>query len=605
MSALPRFDRKFLEGQEHFTVIGSGALGGKAQGLLGIRAVLDQQLDTSAFPGICVEIPRLTVLATDLFDDFMAMNGLRYEDLAERPDRAIALAFQKASLPPSLVGDLRALVARMHTPLAIRSSSLLEDAMYQPFAGVYLTKMIPNLEMDPDARFRKLVEAIKLVYASTFFSGARDYLRAADRTSADEKMAVIIQEVVGHRHGDRFYPHVSGVARSHNFYPAGNARPKEGVVLLALGLGRTIVEGGRAWSYSPAFPRAKPPFNSVRDLLQQTQTKFWAVRMGKPPEYDPVKETEYLVHPDLEDAEEDGALDWVASTYDPASDRIVAGLNADGPRVLDFAPLLVSERLPLNRALTALLACCEHALGTEVEIEFAATFGTPGSAPGAILPAAASDVLAGPGERTAHLGFLQVRPLVVSSEAVDIPAELLASEDALVSTESALGNGTNDHLTDIVYLRPDRFDTAQTHAMAGELEQINRRLQEEGRSYVLLGFGRWGTSDPWLGVPVQWGQIAQARVIVEASLPQCEPDPSQGSHFFHNVTSFRVLYFSVRHRSSRAIDWDWLAGRPAVQETRFARHVRLERPLRVAVDGRTGRGVILRPVEHGNPRSRG
>lgn len=575
---LPPFDRHFFDGTESFTVIGSGAIGGKARGLADIREALTSQLDAGAFPGVEVVIPTLTIIATDAFDRFLEINQLRELALSDEPDHHIARAFQAGELPVDLAGDLRALVNKVHQPLAVRSSSLLEDAMDHPFAGVYETKMIPNNQHDPDQRFRRLVEAVKFVWASTFFRGAKDYIRVTSRLPQEEKMAVVIQEVVGRRHRDLFYPDLAGVARSYNFYPTGHARPKEGVVSLALGLGKTIVDGGRSWTYSPAYPRANPPYNNIRDLMQQTQLRFWAVNMGKPAEYDPTRETEYLVEADLETAETDDVLGALASVYDPGSDRIVNSLAACGPRILTFAPILVSERVPLNRTVTAILSCCEHAAGAEVEIEFAVTFPEDGSCP-------------------ARLGFLQVRPMAVSNDQVDIPAESMDGPDVLAAGETALGNGTIGNIRDIVYIKPAAFDAACTQAMASEVEGINRGLVTEGRPYLLAGFGRWGTSDPWLGVPVRWSQISGARAIIESSLPGLEADPSQGSHFFHNVTGFRVLYFTVKHTGKYRVDWAWLDRQASSAETRFVRHVRLEAPIIVTVDGRTGRGLIVRPPD--------
>lgn len=578
---LPRFDRHFFDGTESFTVIGTGAIGGKARGLADIREALASQLDAGAFPGIDVVIPTLTIIATDVFDQFLQINKLHEIALSDEPDHRIARAFQHGDLPADLVGDLRALVSKVHQPLAVRSSSLLEDAMDHPFAGVYETKMIPNNQHDQDQRFRRLVEAIKFVWASTFFRTAKDYIRVTSRLPEEEKMAVLIQEVVGRRHADLFYPDLAGVARSYNFYPTGHARPKEGVVSLALGLGKTIVDGGRSWTYSPAYPRAAPPYNNIRDLMQQTQLDFWAVNMGKPAEYDPLRETEYLVKADLEVAEADDVLGMLASAYDAGSDRLVSSLATPGPRILTFAPILVSERVPLNRAIIAVLSCCERATGAEVEVEFALTFPEEGSA-------------------RVRLGFLQVRPMAISNDEVDIPAEMMSGPDVLAAGETALGNGTISTIRDIVYLRPAAFDAAQTRTMATEVEAMNRELVAEGRPYLLVGFGRWGTSDPWLGVPVLWSQISGARAIIESSLPNIEADPSQGSHFFHNVTGFRVLYFTVKHTGRYRVDWDWLDRQPAAAETPFVRHLRLEAPLIAKVDGRTGRGIIVRSSDEGD-----
>ncbi len=421
--------------------------------------------------------------------------------------------------------------------------------------------------------FRKLVEAIKFVYASTFFKDAKSYIRSTKKTSQDEKMAVIIQEVVGNRHGERFYPDISGVARSYNFYPSGHAVPKDGVVSLALGLGKTIVDGGISWSYSPAYPRSNPPYGTVRDLLKQTQSDFWAVNMGKPPAFDPINETEYLVKADLDAAETDGTLIHVASTYDPESDRLIMGIGDSGPRVVTFSPILVAERFPINDLVRSLMSTCESAVGAEVEIEFAITVDPDDP-------------------RHLRFGFLQVRPLVVMDDQVTVDLEDLTRGHVLAASEAALGNGTSDEMLDVVYLRPETFDTTHSRTIGAQIETINRSLFDAGRPYLLIGFGRWGSSDPWLGIPVKWGQIAGARAIIESSLPEINADASQGSHFFHNLTSFRVFYFSVRHTDKYKIDWAWLNRQEIVFETEFVRHVRLSAPLHARVDGRSGRGVI-------------
>ncbi len=583
MSAdVPLFDRSFGADAPRLSRIGRGELGGKASGLVALARILEEEFTGRELPGrdlsgIEVAIPRLVVLATGMFDEFVARNRLHELPLDELSDERIADAFQHGDLPVEMTGDLRAIVEQIKTPLAVRSSSLLEDALEQPFAGVYGTKMTPNNEHEPDARFRRLVEAIKFVWASTWFRGARDYRRAAGRTTADEKMAVIVQDVCGFRHGDRFYPDVSGVARSYNFYPASGARPEDGVVSLALGLGKTIVDGGMAWSYSPAQPARTPPFGSVQELIAGTQNRFYAVNMGKVVYYDPVNEVEFLVHADLQQAEEDGTLRYVASTYDGGRDRLVPGVGARGPRVLNFAPLLVLREFPLNDAVRALLAAGEAAAGAKVEIEFAAAIER--------LPA---------GDRRVRIGFLQVRPLAVSNEMVDIGTAELHGPGALVASTRAMGNGERDDLQDVVYVKRAGFDPLVTPEIAKELDAVNRALVDAGRTYVLVGFGRWGSSHPSLGIPVWWSQISNARAIVEATLPGMDVEPSQGSHFFHNLSAFRVAYFMVRHDEAGAIDWDALDALPAAAETPHVRHVRLPAPLCVRVDGRTGRGVILR-----------
>ncbi|MFH1279140.1 MAG: PEP/pyruvate-binding domain-containing protein [Candidatus Eisenbacteria bacterium] len=570
---LPQYGRRFFGAAETFTRIGEGAIGGKAAGLRLIHDHILPAVEPDEFPSIEVVVPTLTVLTTNLYDAFVERNGLDPSSLAELPDDRIAHELQKADLPAEFVGDLWGIVDRVRAPLAVRSSSLLEDALQHPFAGVYATKMTPNNQPDVEARFRRLVEAIKFVYASTHFRAARSYLRSIRQPAGSEKMAVIVQEIVGTRWNDRFYPHVSGVARSYNYYPTGHGEPKDGVVSLALGLGKQIVDGGLSWNYAPPYPRAPAPFGGVRDLLRNTQSKFWAVHMGRPPMPDPIRETEYLVEADLEAAEADGTLGRLASTYDAASDRVRPGIGAKGPRVLDFAPLLASEDPPLNDLIRRLLSVAEEKSGAAVEIELALT-------------------LPGPGREKARLGVLQVRPMMVSEGDVDLAGADLDRPGTLLASEQALGNGVRDDIMDVVYLKPGAFEARHTPRIAEDLDAVNRSLLDENRPYLLIGFGRWGSSDPWLGVPVEWGQISGVRAIVEATLPDMTPDLSQGSHFFHNMIGFQVLYLSVGHTGPHRIDWEWLDRRKTVSETDFVRHVRLERPLRIEVDGRHARGWV-------------
>lgn len=567
---IPEFGRQFFDPEKRLTYIGRGGIGGKAQGLSFIHEVLREKFCAANFPDLEVGVPTLTVLRTDFFDAFMKRNDLYGIALSDEPDDRIAHVFQRADLPVELLGDLRSLVQEVKQPLAVRSSSLLEDALHEPFAGIYETKMTPNNQPDPDVRFRKLTEAIKLVYASTFFKAAKDYRKATGHNAGDEKMAVIIQEVVGRRHDERFYPEISGVARSYNFYPLRPAKPEEGVVSLALGLGKTIVDGGMCWTYSPAQPHAAPPFGSISEWLKGTQTDFWAVNMGKPPVFDPIRETEYLIKSNLADAEYDGTLRHLASTYDARSDRIVMGTGVTGPRVLTFAPLLILNDIPLNDLIRHLLKICQETLGAAVEMEFAVTF------------------------NPTRFGFLQVRPMVVSHEVVEISEDEMHGDAVLLASKTVLGNGVINSICDVVYVRPETFEAKNTPAIAGELETINRNLVEAARPYLLVGFGRWGSSDPWLGIPVNWPQISGAKVIVEATLPNMDKEVSQGSHFFHNLASFQVCYFTVRHSGKHQIDWEWLGSQSAITETQFVRHVRLRGTLLAKVDGRSGKGVILK-----------
>jgi hypothetical protein len=580
---IPRFDRAFFSSERTFTRIGDGKLGGKTEGLLSIKETLENMQADGAFGPIRVEIPRLTVLATDVFDAFLHRNRLREVALSGQADERIAHAFQQADLPSEVLGDLRGLIEKVHTPLAVRSSSLLEDALGRPFAGVYETKMIPNNQPDPGARFHRLVEATKLIYASTFFRDARAYRRVAGVEDDLEKMAVIIQEVVGERHGDRFYPHLSLVCRSYNYYPTGRARPDQGVVSLALGLGKTIVDGGVCWSYCPAYPTAPPPYGSVSQLLKESQNRFWAVNMGPPPGYDPIAETEYLLEGDLADAEYDGTLKHLVSTYDSASDRLFPGMGNDGPRVLNFASLLQFDDIPVNPAVRRLLEVCEEALQAKVEIELAMA-----------LPGSRDD--------PPRLGFLQVRPMLAPETAVEIKPEEMSGPGVLIASERAMGNGTVESVQDVVFTKPSTFEARCTRAMAVQIEKVNLRLLGEGRPYLLIGFGRWGSSDPWLGIPVTWSQVSGAKAMVEATLPSMNVEPSQGSHFFHNLSSFEVAYFTVGHGvGGGLIDWEQLEGQVTVEETEFLRHVRFSEPLRIRLDGRTGRGIVEAPAAQAAP----
>jgi hypothetical protein len=583
---LPPFDRNFWDGEFRFTRIGSGALGGKASGLVFIKDFLSEAIDPQHFSGIEVNVPTMAVIATDCFSEFVERNHLLELPFEELADDRIGHAFEQADLPAELLGDLRALSEQVKTPLAIRSSSLLEDALDRPFAGVYATKMIPNNQFDADTRFRRLVEAIKFVYASTYFREARDYIRTTGRDPAEERMAVIVQEVVGRRHGDRFYPDLSGVARSYNFYALAPARPDDGVVNLALGLGKTIVDGGVTWTYSPAYPHKPPPFASVAEMLRGTQNEFWAVNMGKPPAYDPISEVEYLERATLKDAEYDDTLRFVASTYDPGRDRVIPGTGGKGARILNFAPLLQLEQFPLNNLVRALLADAEATLHAKVEIEYAVTIEQPRSGPAEF-----------------RLGFLQVRPMVISDDVVDVTDADLNSPAAVVASDMVMGNGVQGDIEEIIFVRPENFSVMRTPEIAEQLGGFNRHLSELHRPYLLIGFGRWGSSHPSLGIPVDWSQISGACTIVESTLPDMNVELSQGSHFFHNLSSFRANYFMVRHDGPHPINWNWLNQQSVVAETELVRHVRLRDPITIRVDGRTARGVVLADAK--TPREKG
>lgn len=572
------FNRFFFDSSHPATFIGTGSSGGKAQSLQRTNEILASQFNNADFPQIKVNIPTFTVIRTDIFDAFMKSNNLYEISLSQQSDERISHAFQKADLPFNILGDLRALVNEVHTPLAVRSSSLLEDAMYEPFAGIYGTKMTPNNQPDADTRFRKLVEAIKFVYASTFFRTAKNYISATRHRIEDEKMAVIIQEVVGQRHENNFYPQLSGVARSYNFYSTGRALPKDGVVNLALGMGKTIVDGGVVWSYSPAYPNISPPFASYNDMLKNTQIEFWTVNVGKPPGYDPINETEFMKQENIAVADKDGSLAHIASTLDNYSGRLSMGTGVRGARILNFAPLLQLDEIPFNTLIKTLLSLCEKSLNAPVEIEFAMTFNS--------------------GKQACikhRFGFLQVRPMVVSSEKIEITHEEMTSPDILIAATDTLGNGVQDNIHDVLFVIPENFEAKYTTQIVTEIDRINKRLVAENRPYLLIGFGRWGSSDPWLGIPVNWSNVSGVKAIVESTLEKMNVELSQGSHFFHNLTSFGVFYFSVPFTGTHKIDWNWLQRQNTVEKTRHIHHVRIPSPLVIKVDGRSRRGIILKP----------
>ena len=564
------FSLALFSGQRKPSVIGSGSMGGKAQGLARISIHLSEHFEADQFKEMELGIPSMAVILSDVFDTFMHENQVSAEMLLEEPDNRIAHAFQSFDLPFGILGDLKAIIDQIHHPLAVRSSSILEDSLESPFAGVYATKMIPNNESDTDSRFRKLTEAIKFVYASTFFKAAKDYRKAIGKGLLDEKMAVIIQEVVGKPHFERYYPDISGVARSFNYYPPNHSMPEDGIVNLALGLGKAIVDGEPSWWFTPKAPRANPPFLDVSEWLKQTQNKFWSVNLGPPPAYDPINEAEYLIHCGLKEAEYDDTLRSVVSTYDPQNDRINVGLGEVGPRMITFAPILVYKQFPLSDFIKTILNHCKDALNSQVEIEFALTL------------------------HPTRFRLLQVRPLLASDNEIVIEDKEFSGEEVLLASERVLGNGESSSIDHIVFVKPQTFDAKFTPQIAHEIETVNAKAIEGGTHYLLIGFGRWGSSDPWLGTPVSWGQISQAKIIVESTLPEMDKEFSQGSHFFHNITSFGVSYFSVRHSDDHALDWEWLDHQFCVSETKFVKYVKLEKPLTVKVDGRSGRGVIIK-----------
>jgi hypothetical protein len=557
---------------QNISILGDGSFGGKGSGLLFVKNIIDEKINKSQYPEIEINIPHFTILTTSIFDSFIKRNNLLELALSDKDDEFIARHFQKSSLPTEIVGELRTLIHNFHTPLAVRSSSMLEDSLEEPFAGIYETKMIANNSPSIDDRYTILTEAIKFVFSSTYFKAAKNYFKATSHKIENEKMAVVIQDVAGQRHYDRFYPEISGVARSYNYYTSGKSKPEQGVVLLALGLGKTIVDGGIAWNYTPAYPRISAPFSGMSDILKNTQTKFWAVNMGPIFIYDPIKETEYLIESSLQEAEYDDTLKYIASTYNSSSDKLILGTGTDGPRVLNFAPLLQLDDFGFNNYMKDLLRICEDTLGNPVEIEFAMTYNKSNN--------------------KMHFDLLQLRPMMVSKDIIEISDKDLYSDDNLLASDKALGNGFDNDVLDIVFVKKDTFDISKTQQIANEIELTNKNLLLNKKKALFIGFGRWGGSDKWLGIPVNWGQISCAKAIVELTLPDINVDLSQGSHFFHNLISFNVSYFSIHHNSDFKIDWEWMGKQKVIEDLEYVKHIELDKPLNILIDGKKSRGII-------------
>jgi hypothetical protein len=552
-------------------IYGSGGVGGKASGLISMEERLREGGD--GFP-MEVTVPRFSVIGADSFRDFVKRNDLKRYSCSDDPDDRIAMAFIRGEVSPMLAGSLWKYIREVHLPVAVRSSSMLEDDLRTPLAGIYQTKMIPNNQPSDEIRFRKLMEAVKLVWASTYFGDSREFHRGMGTPLHEEAMAVVLQDIVGRRYGDRFYPAVSGVTRTYNFYAFGKSRPEDGVVSLALGLGKTIVDGGMCWAYSPRSPRTPPPFGSAGDMMKNTQNSFWCVNMEKPKEFDPVRETEYMLSCSLKEADYDDTLRLVASTYLPDSDMMVSGTGRDGPRVVNFAPILKDGVIPLNDTLLKVMEACEDAAGSPVEVEFA---------------------MAGPQRGIEPcLGILQVRSISAGGDSVDIPAEEMEGPNTVAVSRRALGNGETT-VKHVVYVKPESFSTSITRAIALEIAAANRTMRDQGLEYLLIGFGRWGSTDPWLGIPVTWGHISGARAVLEISGPRMRVELSQGSHFFHNLSSFGVSYLSVNETLDGPVRWDLIeAGSETVHDSGHVRCVRVPEGLRIRIDGRKGLGVIVK-----------
>ena len=568
-----RFDR-----YSNFARIGEGSLGGKGRGLAFIDNMVKRHPEFEEFENARVAIPKTIVLCTDIFDEFMETNNLYQVALSDVDDDVILRYFVKAKLPDRLVEDFFTFFDAVKSPIAIRSSSLLEDSHYQPFAGIYNTYMIPYLD-DKYEMLRMLSDAIKGVYASVFFRDSKAYMQATSNVIDQEKMAVILQEVVGNQYANRYYPSMSGVARSLNYYPLGDERAEEGTVNLALGLGKYIVDGGMTLRFSPYHPHQILQLSEMEIALRETQTRFYALDLGNGGQNFSIDDGFNLLKLPVKEAEKDGSLNYIASTYDPYDQVIRDGLYPGGRKVITFANILQHDVFPLSRILQLALKYGQEEMRRPVEIEFAAN-------------------LSREKDKTGSFYLLQIRPIVDAKEMLDEDLAAIPDEALLLRSDNSLGHGIMTDITDVVYVKTDHWTASRNPQIASEIEQLNQRFLNEGRNYVLIGPGRWGSSDPWLGIPVKWPHISAARIIVEAGLTNYRVDPSQGTHFFQNLTSFGVGYFTINaYRGEGIYNEAFLNAQPAVSETEFLRHVRFEQPAVVKMDGKKKQGVVLLPQQ--------
>ncbi len=575
------FDRDKFDDYSVFQRIGDGSLGGKARGIAFINTVLKRNRIMFRFDGVVVQIPKSVVLTTDVFERFMEDNDLHDIALSDRGDEEILTHFLRARLPVDIVEDLAALARVFKKPLAVRSSSLLEDSSQQPFAGVYMTYFIPNNSPHVDVRVRELGDAIKGVYASVYYRDSKSYASATQHRVDEEMMAVIVQEVTGTTYDDVYYPNISGVARSLNFYPLEHERTGEGVVNVALGMGKTVVDGQVSLRFSPRYPRKILQLSSTDLALRSTQKMFYAIDLAEGSFRATTDESFNLLHRDIEEAARHRVNRQMVSTYDHQGHAVRDDPMFPGRKLVTFAPVLKYETFPLAEITRSLLELGSQEMNMPVEMEFAVNLDVPEGEPRSFK-------------------VLQLRPIVEEQISEEVRVDGVATEEAIITARTALGNGLYRGLHDIVYVKPDAFEPSRTEAIIQELDALNRCLQDEERNYILVGPGRWGTADPWLGVPVQWANISGARVIVEASLGDFRVDASQGSHFFQNLTMFHVAYLSVDPSAGDGTyDVEYLDAVPACHEDAFLRHLRFDSPIVVRIDGRQSgdsvKAVVLKP----------
>ena len=539
--------------------------------------VIKLRPDFNRFPNAKVQIPKTVVLCTDVFDSFMEQNNLYQIALSDASDEEILQAFLRAQLPDEFIGDFFTFFEATRSPIAVRSSSLLEDSHYQPFAGIYSTYMIPYLE-DKYEMLRMLACAIKAVYASVYYRDSKAYMTATSNVIDQEKMAVILQQVVGKEYGDHFYPNISGVLRSLNYYPIGEEKAEEGIASLALGLGKYIVDGGQTLRVCPFHPHQVLQMSEMEIALRETQTQFYALDMKHISEDFKVDDGFNILKLRVKDAEADGSLQYITSTYSPEDHAIYDGLYEGGRKVISFCGVLQQDVFPLPELLQMAMTYGAEAMRRPVEIEFAVNLNN---------------------DRTGELYLLQIRPIVDSKQMLDEDLTAIHDEECLLRSYNSLGHGVSDDVQDVVYVKTDSSFTASNNpTIADEIERINRKFLDTDKNYVLIGPGRWGSSDPWLGVPVKWPHISAARVIVEEGLEHYRVDPSQGTHFFQNLTSFGVGYFTINpYKEDGFYQRSVLDALPAVEETQWVRHVRFPKPLKIMMDGKKQEALIMLPQE--------
>ena len=579
------YQKERFDEYSNFARIGDGSLGGKGRGLAFIGAMVKRypKLEHDHF---AVTIPKTVVICTDIFDEFMETNELYPVVLSEVDDETILKYFLRASLPARLIEDLMAFFDVVKSPIAVRSSSLLEDSHYQPFAGIYSTYMVPKLE-DKYDMLRTLSDAIKAVYASVFYRDSKAYMTATSNLIDQEKMAIVLQEVVGNRYNDHFYPTISGVARSLNFYPIGNEKAEDGIANIALGLGKYIVDGGQTLRFSPRHPHNILQMSTMDFALRETQTRYYALDLKNLAEQFSVDDSFNLLRLNLKDADADGSLKFIVSTYDPYDQIIRDGYYPGGRKILSFVNVLQHDVFPLADTLDQILHVGQEEMGRPIEIEFAVN----------IDPMKTEQSRGG--SPTATFYLLQIRPIVDNKEVMEEDLTLVEQKDTILSSTSVLGHGIVTDVQDIIYVKTGAFNSANNQLIAYDIEKMNRGFTAEEKNYVLVGPGRWGSSDSWLGIPVKWPHISNARVIVECGLENYRVDPSQGTHFFQNLTSFGVGYFTINpFKGDGWFDEEYLNSLPAVEETEYLRHVHFDKPIVIKMDGKKSLGVVLKPEKY-------